>query len=241
MQFHTHLIFTELPSMALKTDSNRTECYDFTQMVNHSEIVLFNEPMMVFPEENMDDHLLLEACNNTSFKQGFDITGSLYKSNFLQYDNKQFEVENGTSLNENTEVKEGLAMLEILHSTSSFCIPEDKPSYVDISEIRDIIESPRGTSPIIISDDDDVIFVDCYKESNNEEQDSKISMKQCFSSRSNGSKIRRNPVRSARNKSKDFSKDILFEDDFAFLDTSDDEADEKENKVHNSICLDIFR
>lgn len=218
--------------MALKTDSNRSECYDFTQMVNHSEIVLFEEPIMVYPEENMDDNLLLEACSNTRFNQGFDITGSLYKSNFLQYDNKQFEVENGTSVDENTEVKEGLAMLEILHSTSSFCTPEDKPSYVDISEIRGMIESPTDASPIIISDDDDVIFVDCYKESNNEEQNSKISMKQCFSSRSNGSEIRRNPVRSARNKSKDFSKDILFEDDFAFLDTtSDDEADEKENQV----------
>lgn len=219
--------------MALKTDSNHSECYDFTQMVKHNEIVLFDEPMMVYPEENIDEDLLLEACSNTRFSQDFDISGSLYNNNFLQFDNKQFQVENGTSIDENKETNEGLEMLKILHSTGSFCIPEDQPSYIDISEIKGIIETDTDKSPIVISDDDDVIFVDCYKENNNEEQQSKISTKQCFSSRSNSSKIRRNPVRSTRNKSKDCSKDILFEEDFAFLDTSDDEVDEKENQVIN--------
>lgn len=219
--------------MALRTDSNLGECYDFAQMVNHGEIVLFDEPLVVYPTENLEEDcsLILETCSNSHFGQEFGTSESLYNDKFLKFENKQSQAENGTCIDENSQVREGLAMLEILHNTSSFSLPKDQPSYVDISEIKSLIEYAKDESPIIISDDDDVIFVDCSEENNSKKRESNRSSTEFLSASANESKIRRNPVRSARNKSKDLLKDVLFEEDFAFLDTSDEETDEKENHV----------
>lgn len=222
--------------MALSADSNHNQCYEFSQMINHDEIVLFDDPVMVFQEENDDDDckIVLEGCSNTHTNKGFKLSPPLYKGSF--FENKRHRRQNGICVDEDNQVKEGLAMLEILHSTSSFCVPEDQPSYIDISKINDLLDSDKEESPIIISDDDDVIFVDSYTENQFEKRESKRFSAEFSTGRADGSKIRRNPVRTARNKSKDLSKDILFEEDFAFLDTSDEDIDEKENQV-TIICF----
>ncbi|XP_072389242.1 uncharacterized protein [Diabrotica undecimpunctata] len=75
--------------------------------------------------------------------------------------------------------------------------------------------------------DDDIIFIKEYK--NEVSVDSELNVKEDVTN--TDSNIRRNPIRTVRNKSKNLSHELFYEEDFVFFDTTDDDTEEKENKA----------
>uniref|UniRef100_A0A6P7FXT7 Uncharacterized protein LOC114335268 isoform X1 n=1 Tax=Diabrotica virgifera virgifera TaxID=50390 RepID=A0A6P7FXT7_DIAVI len=75
--------------------------------------------------------------------------------------------------------------------------------------------------------DDDIIFIKEYK--NEQTVVNELTFQEKF--KNSDSNIRRNPIRTVRNKSKNLSHELFYEEDFVFFDTTDDDTEEKENKA----------
>lgn len=212
-------------SMAMQTDIHPSECYDFTKMIENSHLVLLNEPIMVYNSENSSDDcaLMLDACS-----QNFPI----FDASYLHFENPvklaNDQNKNYKSLEESKRKKGNLPCIDILHHPNEYTV--DRPEFVDVNALTE--NFPKDDNVIILSDDDDVIFVGTFKPDENTDTDKVPNNKTCREDKTENN-IRRNPVRSARNKSRDLKKELIYEEDFAFLDTSEEEEDEKENKVGN--------
>lgn len=236
--------------MALETGINPNENLiyngEFSSLVENGQIVLLDEPLMIYAQENIqsDCAIVLDPINNTS-NQNINLPEIIFDANYFQFENLQNgNVQNNYGLHENfqyinerQQVDDGLAVLEILCNNKNAL---DQPEFIDINKLSELnpFENTKNVDVLCISDDDDVVFVREYREDKTKDADEEtegiidekiendISPKE-------GSRIRRNPVRKARINSKKLSKEHILEEDFALLDTSDEEKkeEEKENKV----------
>lgn len=172
-----------------------------------------SKPFTVSPPESTSNNnctLLLEPCSSSNYSQDFGLSHAIFDGDFVKYDSPD------------------LVQLESLSQLQSN--NEESKQIIDLTEQYDIEmteKSTTGNEVVVISDDDDVVFVGIIEKTNNAPQNSTDEQ---FEEKSLES-VRRNPMRSARNKSRDLSKELIYEEDFAFLDTSDEEENEKENKV----------
>ncbi|KAG5894048.1 hypothetical protein JTB14_037892 [Gonioctena quinquepunctata] len=229
--------------MAWKTDSLPNDCNDFASIIENSKLVVLDEPLVLYSSDSSeDDCVVLEpSTKSEDFPRKLDIPQIVFDGNCFQFKNVQdcSEFNNKFSIENDKQVNDGLAVLEILCSHN----PLDRPEFVDINNLTDHSEkstSEKATSVkscdvLELSDDDDVVFVKEYKEEKKvvaspAKGDSPVGEKEV------DSKIRRNPVRNVRNKSRDLSQELLYEEDFAILDASDDELDKKENKPPEKKC-----
>lgn len=103
----------------------------------------------------------------------------------------------------------------------------DHPEFIDVNQFA--LASAHFGESIVISDDEDVVFVKEYKEKDNRQHIMTDTTNNSCTSSSSSATIRRNPVRKARN-----SKGVknlegeLYEEDFDFLDQQlEDEAKSK--------------
>nr|XP_023020764.1 uncharacterized protein LOC111509284 [Leptinotarsa decemlineata] len=218
-------------SMALETDTIAKECYDFASTIEHSKLVIANEPLTICGSDSSEDEctIVSESCSKPDqLVQNFDIPDIVFDGNNFQFSGKQGSSNSKANLSlTDHNVKDGLAVLEILCSHNVV----DCPEFVDIANVTGVLEAQNlieDTEVLELSDDDDdVVFVKEYKEVK------KASPERIVDYPADDNellKIRRNPVRNARNKSRDLSKDLLYEEDFAILDVSDNELEKKENK-----------
>ncbi|KAJ8952482.1 hypothetical protein NQ318_003277 [Aromia moschata] len=235
--------------MALKTDTNANENLvfndDFSRFIEHGQILLLNEPVVVYARENMENDcaIVLDSLSEGNSRlQEIVFDGDYYQFGNFPSNSFPSDIRN---VNERQRVDEGLTVLEILCNDTHAA---DQPEFVDVNRLPALSKFDRlqpnvdaandGVLPI--SDDDDVVFVKEYK--NSEEPTKKVEETKPRAKSAKG--IRRNPVRKVRTRSRDLSKEHIFEEDFAFLDTSEEDAvdagperKEKENQSEITATL----
>lgn len=231
--------------MALETGINPNENLvyngEFSNLVENGHVLLLDEPLMIYTQENIqsDCAIVLDPISNAN-NQNLNLPEIIFDGDYFQFENLQNGNyglhENFQYMNERQQVDDGLAVLEILCNNKS---AHDQPEFIDVNKLSELnhFENPESVDVLCISDDDDVVFVREYREEKTEEVDKEVevvdkTVRDNVSPKSNN-RIRRNPVRKARINSKKFSREHILEEDFALLDTSDEEKkeEEKENKV----------
>lgn len=215
------------------------EHYDYPKIIETGQIVVVNNPLMLYSPSNSNDcSLVLNSCKDTNFTQ--NLPDLVLDAKYFQYENGQnspktvFDFSKKFEFSSENRVHESVAVLEVYGNEP------DKPEFIDISKLSELTEksgSSNGCDVFELSDDE-VIFVKEYKE--NDATCSTDKTASLIEPKKDDGNIRRNPVRNVRNKSRDLSKELLFEEDFAFLDATDDEIEEKENKVGYCITY-IFK
>ncbi|KAJ8976213.1 hypothetical protein NQ317_008094 [Molorchus minor] len=242
--------------MALQTDTNPKENLPFPNeypsFTERGQILLLDEPFMIYTPERVDTdcEVVLEPTNRES-SQNLRLPEIIFDGNYscYQLENVQnnifqnnFEYDDDFHCMNSDQVNEGLAVLKILCNNSA-TTTLDQPEFIDINKLTEISVSETECSKnskeeeivSISDDDDDVVFVGEYKEKgeNNKRETEggfQTSDKPYVKTRRTEKNDKKEPL---RNKSKDLSKEHIFEEDFAFLDTSEEEEnkDEKENQV----------
>lgn len=233
-------------AMALETGRNPNENLvyngEFSSLVENGHVLLLDEPLMIYAQENIqsDCAIVLDPINNAN-NQNLNLPEIIFDGNYFQFENLQNGNyglhENFQYMNERQQVDDGLAVLEILCNNKSTL---DQPEFIDVNKLSELnhFENPKSVDVLCISDDDDVVFVREYREEKTKEEDEEVDevvdkiVEDDVSLKKND-KIRRNPIRKARINSKKLSREHILEEDFALLDTSDEEKkdEEKENKV----------
>nr|CAI5838226.1 unnamed protein product [Callosobruchus analis] len=113
------------------------------------------------------------------------------------------------SVPSNHQSDQDLAVLEILCNNGPVPV---QPEFVDVDKLTDVDKLEPAPATQAVS---------CVVDEEEEDDDDVVNVP----------KVRRNPIRTTRNKSRDISMEVLYEEDFAFLDSTDDEEDDfKENK-----------
>ncbi|CAH2012149.1 unnamed protein product [Acanthoscelides obtectus] len=225
--------------MALKTDLNPNEIYDSSGIIKSGQVMLYDRSLMFYSRDISQDECSIVL--NPAQHQNLDLPEIVLDGDYFQFDSVP-------SMRPNHQSGQDLTVLEILYNNDQ--VP-DQPEFVDVDQLTDLdtLEPATATSTISSAiheenekdDDDDVIFVKEYKHNEiiKEETGRQVEFGSSYSrsNQVNLPKVRRNPVRTTRNKSRDFSMEVLYEEDFAFLDSTDDEDDFKENKVLRSPCI----
>ncbi|CAH2012147.1 unnamed protein product [Acanthoscelides obtectus] len=225
-------------SMALKTDLNPNEIYDSSGIIKSGQVMLYDRSLMFYSRDISQDECSIVL--NPAQHQNLDLPEIVLDGDYFQFDSVP-------SMRPNHQSGQDLTVLEILYNNDQ--VP-DQPEFVDVDQLTDLdtLEPATATSTISSAiheenekdDDDDVIFVKEYKHNEiiKEETGRQVEFGSSYSrsNQVNLPKVRRNPVRTTRNKSRDFSMEVLYEEDFAFLDSTDDEDDFKENKPSKKNC-----
>ncbi|KAJ8963573.1 hypothetical protein NQ314_005547 [Rhamnusium bicolor] len=230
--------------MALEADIIPTENLvyngNFSNLIENGQILLLNEPVMIYTQENIENDcaIVLDPITDEN-SQNLNLPEIIFDGNYFQFENlhsnnfqNDYDThENFQYIDERQQVDDGLAVLEILCNNTNSTL--DQPEFVDVNKLTEpekfIITQENDV--LSISDDDDVVFVREYKENKTETTENLIESAVKLKKIDNN--IRRNPIRTVRTRSRDLSKELLFEEDFAFLDASEDEGEdeEKENKI----------
>ncbi|XP_057663963.1 uncharacterized protein LOC130898583 isoform X2 [Diorhabda carinulata] len=179
---------------------------------NHFQMVTFDRPLMIFHSPTPKQRpLVLNPYGDAFIENPLEL--ELDTSHF-QHENEKWKTDRDLSENRTDSRKENVKL-----SSLESCAPElgDKNQLSEINERSDYsnISEESDKEAVIFVEDCEVIKKDENKKS-----------KDC-------SEVRRNPVRSVRNKSKILTNEVIFEEDFVFLETSDDEMkiDEKSHVV----------
>nr|CAH7757703.1 unnamed protein product [Callosobruchus chinensis] len=218
--------------MALKTNLKPNELYDFSGIIESGQVVLYDRPLTLYSRESSGEECSIVL--NASQLQNLNLPEIVLDGNYFQFDSVPSTPSNHRS-------DQDLAVLEILCNNSP--VP-DQPEFIDVDQLTDLDKLGPALATLAVScvrneeedADDDVVFVKEYKldDTVNGEADQQVALhsrpKQLI--QVNVPKVRRNPIRTTRNKSRDISMEVLYEEDFAFLDSTDDEEDDsKENKL----------
>ncbi|CAG9855946.1 unnamed protein product [Phyllotreta striolata] len=211
--------------MALNNLSAREHC-DYPKIIENGQIVVVNNPLMLYSPANSNDcSLMLNTCRDTNFTQ--NLPELVLDTRYFQYEGQQnmpkpvFDFSRSFEFAHRNRLEENLSVLEVFDNEP------DKPEFIDISKLSELSENKASSidgCDVLELSDDEVIFVKEYKENDDKPEKEHASKAE--------GPIRRNPVRMVRNKSRDLSKELLFEEDFAFLDVSDEETEDKENKLN---------
>lgn len=164
------------------------------------------------------------------------------KDGILDYDRNKLLglIDDSYANGERKQIYSGLEYLKILCNDHD---EHDTPEFVDVDKLSSECEQdftnaddsprmPEDHSNQEEDDTDDVIFVSEYRYK--EEESRKDLRARPDHDQSN---VRRNPMRNARSKSRNYRKDLIFEDEFGFLDSSSDEEGTGSIKVCDLIRI----
>ncbi|VEN51828.1 unnamed protein product [Callosobruchus maculatus] len=225
-------------AMALKTDLKPNELYDFSGIIESGQVVLYDRSLMFYSRESSQDECSIVL--NPAQHQNLNLPEIVLDGDYFQFDSVP-------TMRSNHQSDQDLAVLEILCNNSPVPV---QPEFVDVDKLTDVdkLEPAPATSSVSCvrneedEDDDDVVFVKEYKNEDGVKEESARQV--ALHSRSkqvNAAKVRRNPPRTTRNKSRDISMEVLYEEDFAFLDSTDDEdvQEFKENKLPKNCPVEL--